>query len=454
MRIKLGYPITLQEISDSVKGVLSFNANPSVEYICTDSRETQPKDLFIPIKGERYDGENFIEEALKIGCYTISSKNENAHIKVKTSENLLLNIASYYNKILPYIIYRIGITGSVGKTTTKEFLKVLLSGQYKVHANEGNLNNEIGLPLSILSAPQNTEILIMEMGMNHPGEISNLSKCLCPNLAIITNIGSSHIGNLGSRENIAKAKLEILDGMNGGPVYIPKEEYLLSCLKNRKTVSINDRTADYFLHSVDNSITVIKEGKPYVESRFAFTEKHLKKCLLFACATSIDVGVSTQSLKNGISNISIYNARQNMAIEGGYYFFDDSYNASIESICACFESAQKITVTGKKNLILGDVLELGDMSERMHYQIGRIIPPSLFDNIFLVGNFVQHTASGAALNGFPFEKIHINQNPDRLDITVNQIKKHCQKGDLIVMKASRKLRLERIIDYFKEGSKI
>ena len=290
--------------------------------------------------------------------------------------------------------------------------------------------------------------------MNHRGEISRLSKCLSPNLAIITNIGSSHIGNLGSRENIAKAKIEILDGMNGGSVYIPKEEALLSHLKDKKTISLNDITADYLLRSDGDNVTIIKDGEPYTESHFAFTEDYLKKCLLFACAIAVDIGISKLSLQKGISRISTLNTRQNIIFRGGYCFLDDSYNASIESIIACFESARSISVTGKKNLILGDVLELGSLSERIHYQIGRIIPLPLFENIFLVGSSVRHIASGAKLNGFPADKIHINTNPDSLDITVNQIKNHCRVGDLIVLKASRKLRLERIIDYFKEGSEI
>ncbi len=449
MRIKLGAPMSLKEIACAIGGKLLSFCNPTIEYVSTDSREVLTGDFYIPIKGEKFDGEDFVEEVLQKGCYAISSKNENAHIFVKDSAGALLDFASYYNKTLPYILYRIGITGSVGKTTTKEFLKALLSTTYKVHANEGNYNNEIGLPMSILSAPQNSEILLMELGMNHQGEIHRLSNCLRPDMAIITNVGSSHIGNLGSKENIAKAKLEIADGMNEGRIYVLANEELLTDAKNRVTLSLTDSDADFYLRSFGSNIAVYKQGEKYAEAPFAFREEHLKKCLLFACAIAIDLGVDSLLLEEGISQISSVNLRQRIYNLDKYVFVDDSYNASLESIIASYDFVKSMGKSANKSLLLGDVLELGKISEDIHYQIGKSIDRGLFNSVFLFGNFAQHTKRGALDNGFPADRIHINTLLERPDITALQVKKYCTEGEIVLMKASRGIRLERILEHFK-----
>ena len=448
MRIRLEIPLTLKDIAFGMKGDIQCQDNPTIEYVSTDSREIKPGDLFIPLMGDHFNGENYVSDILSKGCFAVSEKNAKAHIRVENTRAALLNFASFYNKTLPYILYRVGITGSVGKTTTKEFLKILLSAYYKTHANEGNLNNEIGLPLSLLSAPLDTEALILEMGMNHRGEIGRLSKCLCPNAAIITNIGSSHIGNLGSKENIAKAKIEILEGMTGGKIYVPMEEKLLQNIENKATISLDNKYADFYLASKNDEIIIYKNGYEYITERFAFKEKHLQKCLLFACALATDIGVQPAILSQAISSISKHNIRQTMFSAQNYLFYADFYNASPESILASFDSIKNIEIKGKKHLLLGDVLELGEMSEEIHYKIGKSIPKDLFAEIFLFGDFAEQTMSGAISAGFLKSKIHTNPLLHRPDITAMQIKTYCSKGDLILMKASRGIKLERVLSYF------
>ena len=452
MRIRLGKPIALRGIAFAMSGKFSYGHNPLIENITTDSRTAIKGDLYIPIRGNRFNGEDFVKEIIKSGCYTISSVHEEAHIQVKDTSRALLDFATYYNKNLPYILYRIGITGSVGKTTTKEFAKILLSAKYKTHANEGNFNNGIGLPMSILSAPRDSELLIMEMGMNHQGEISQLSECLCPDLAVITNIGTSHIGNLGSRENIARAKLEIECGMADGKVYVPAEEQLLTNAKNKVTLSLTDKSADFYLESIGGRVAIYKQGEKYAEANFAFSEEHLKKCLLFACAIAIDSGIPPALLSDKISIISTDNIRQKMFSIGKYIFYADYYNASPESILSSFDSVKSAKNLVGKSLLLGDVLELGDKSEEIHYGIGQSIPKGLFKSIFLFGNFAEHTARGAVNDGFPMERIHINTDLSRPEITALQINEYCDAGELILMKASRGVKLERVLDFFKERS--
>lgn len=449
MRIKLGRPMSLAEIADASGGSLGGNPQTQVAYLCTDSREALPGDLFFPFKGNNYDGEIFVDDIIKKGAMAISSRNTNAHIQVSDTLAALLDLAEYYNKTLPYIIYRIGITGSVGKTTTKEFLKILLSSSYKVHASDGNLNSEIGLPFSVLTAPVDSEILLMEMGMNHAGEISRLSKCLSPDIAIITNIGTAHIGNLGSRENIAKAKLEIRGGMNCGTLIVPKEEPLLSNESNSLFVSLKEKTADFSAICDDTEeLTILNNGNIYCKANFAFREKHIRECLLFASAAAILTGVSPQRLSKSITLISQENIRQRVVFLKNYYFYTDFYNASFESIIASFEAVKGINVGQKKHLLLGDVLELGKMTAKLHYEIGNHIPKELFENLFLFGKFAEYTLRGAIDGGFPKEQIHVNEDLSNPTITANQIYSICREGDLILMKASRAIRLERVLEYF------
>ena len=286
--------------------------------------------------------------------------------------------------------------------------------------------------------------------MNHPGEIGSLSNCLKPDMAAITNIGTSHIGNLGSRENIANAKLEISYGMYNGKIYVPAEEHLLSGAKNRVTLSTVNPESDFYLATSGNKVTIFKGGLKFAESSFAFLEDHLKKCLLFSCAIAIDSGICPALLEDGISKISRENTRQNMFSLGGYTFIDDSYNASPESILASFDSVKNLKISKRKNLLLGDVLELGNFSASIHYEIGKSIPRELFENVFLFGNIAEDVARGAIENGFHNEKIHINDCLDRPDITALQIKEHCTHGELILMKASRAIKIEKVLDYFQE----
>ena len=335
MRIRLGIPLSIGKIAEATDGTLSANKDLLITHICTDTRELMRGDLFIALKGERYNGADFAAEAKRKDALILSSVGSTSDVFHPDTRLALLNLASFYARNLPYLLYRIGITGSVGKTTTKEFLKLLLSERYITHASAGNFNNEIGLPLSILSAKEDTEILLMELGMNGRGEISRLSKCLEPDIAVITNIGTAHIGRLGSREEIARAKLEILDGMKNGKIIVPKEENLLSKIKEKETFSITDTDADYYIKSGETaSVEIYKRGEIFCSADFALPEEHHRKCLAAAAAAAISAGISPNQLSRGISLISRDNIRQTMFLAENYCFYADCYNASRESMLA------------------------------------------------------------------------------------------------------------------------
>ncbi len=453
MRIKLGISMKLKEIALASGGILNSDRNDVIEYITTDSREVQNGDLYVAVKGERYDGNTFIYDAAERGGIIMSSESDLSDIYVSDTVKGLLSLSSFYIKRLENLKYKIGITGSVGKTTTKEFLKTILSEMYHVHANKGNLNNCIGMPLSVLSCPPKTEIIIMEMGMNHPGEISQLSKCLCPDIAVITNIGTSHIGYLKSRSAIAKAKLEITDGMSGGAVIVPLEEPLLRKASRLRTYSTKNASADFHLHrSKDGTVSIYHNGFLLCSSSFQFGEEHLVKCLAAAVGAGLCAGINPVCLSDGLSNISDENVRQKVISIKNVNFYTDYYNASFESVIACIEHLKRLCGYPRKSLILGDILELGEHSEAIHRKIGRLINCRDFYSIFLFGNNAKYIGNEAVLNGFPTERIFCNCLTENPEITASQVIKNTIPGEILLVKASRGMRMEKVMEQIKLAS--
>lgn len=442
MRIKLGIPFKLSFVADCLSGELNV-ADRLITHISTDTRDLFPGDLFVAIA----DGRKYIEEAKSIGAFVVSSQT-NSSVEISDDTEVLPTLAKNYVKKLPYILYKIAITGSVGKTTTKEFTKIILSERFKVHSNEGNYNNHIGLPMSILSAPWDTQILLMEMGMNHHGEIEGLSKCLEPDIGIITNIGSSHIGNLGSREAIAEAKLEVLKGMNNGQLFIPLGEPLLMPGAGRSTVSHESLDADYTLIYQDGDAILFNGGDEIYRSPFALCESHHLKALAFATSLGSFLGMLPEELGTGTSQISTDNTRQTTICRSGYHFVADCYNSSYESVLALIEAANLHKELGESSVVIGDILELGEYCEAIHRMVGVAVGEASFRHVFLFGENAKYLLYGIESTGFPPEFIHVNEDLSSPEITADQIKRFCQNNEVIYMKASRSVRLERILDYF------
>ena len=445
MRIKLGIPYMLSEIATAASGQLN-QEDRLISHITTDTRQASRNDLFIAING----GEEYLNEALRIGAFVLSEKTSST-IVVDNSSDALLDFAKFYTQNLPYILYKIGITGSVGKTTTKEFLRIILSERYKVHANEGNYNNALGLPMSILSAPQDTQVLVMEMGMNHEGEIKKLSDCLQPDIALITNIGTSHIGNLGSVEAIARAKLEITFGMSGGQLFLPYGNRLLSEYQGGLTVSTHSLDADYTLITQDSFASLFSAGEEIYTAHFHFSDKAHSQALGFSSAIAAYLGLSDDEIKKGVASISGENTRQKLVLRDNFRFLVDCYNSSYESVIALIDIAEHQYKQEKKSILLGDILELGDYSEAIHIALGLAISKYNFSKIFLIGKYAKNVMQGAVSGGFSDQRIFINEDATRYDLTANQIKSHCDTGEMILMKASRKIRLDRILEYFTRG---
>lgn len=449
MRIELGIPMTISEIAKSTDGVIYGDNKRIITHITTDSREVRKNDLFVALKGERFDGECYLPEAILNGAVIMSSRFKDNGIFVSDTKKALLCLASYYLTKLPHIKYKVAITGSVGKTTTKEFLKSILREKYVTCASEGNHNNEIGMPLSVLKAVKNTEAMVCELGMNHEGEISRMSKAFSPNVAIITNIGTSHIGNLGSRKNIAKAKLEVLDGMNDGALLVPINEPLLTENGCATTFGIENCGADFSIKKAgDGRVAVYQNERMILAQNFAFPDEHLLYCLAAAVSAAMLCGVGEEYLKRGILNISDKNLRQNIIKKENIYFYNDCYNASMESIFAACKSVTRLSSHTGRSAVLGEVMELGEHSQEIHRSIGKRLSEFGFDNIYLFGALTRYMRDGAVQSGVKPEKIFFNPDLTRPDITAAQIKANSKSGELILLKASRAVKLERILDFF------
>ena len=448
MRIKLGIPLSLKEIAKAVG--YETEREVLISHISTDTREINTGDLFWAISGRTQDVSKYTEQARAMGCYTLSSEG-NADIEIQNTADGLLKLAAYYKSKLEKLIYTVGITGSVGKTTTKEFLKVILSAAYKVHATEGNYNNNIGMPLTVLSAPTDTEILILEMGMNHLGEISALSKCINPDIGVITNIGTAHIGLLGSRENIAEAKLEILDGMSGGVLVIPYGEQLLKGIPNSLTFSNHTGKADVVIRrSSKETLCIETDAWSECEVPFKIQGVQFEECLAAAIAVCHRICLSSRLIKLGVSRISSENVRQNTIRVGNIYIYDDSYNASFESVLADFDLLSTSYINFPTSILIGTVLELGEYSADIHYKIGLAASRYNFRRLFFLGEYALVMAKGAILGGVDAKRIFINGDLSKPEITAEQMLSERITDETILFKASNKVKLSRVIEILKE----
>ena len=451
MRIIPKFPITLNEIAFALNDTVKIREHKIIRAITTDSRKTECGDLFVALEGDSLSGENFTEDARKKGAYIISAKNPRSDFKVKDTSIALLSIASYYKSRFHNLKHTVAITGSVGKTTTKNILSAMLSEDFTVHSTHENYNNYLGVAHTILSMPQDTEILITEIGMNHIGEISHLSKTVKPNISIITNIGNAHIGNLGSRNIIAKAKLEILDGMDNGKLIVPHEEELLKHAENKLTFSYQDKNADCFAHAInmcsDFSISDIKTSHYDLKGKtIPLSGKHIISAVSICALVFEILGLSQESLSKSIDRISAECLRARIVKHGKFSFYDDTYSSSPEAILAVFDLLS-LYKPKKISCVLGDMLELGEKSDELHRYIGEKVFQYGFDKLFTFGKSAEYIADGALSAGMKENKIFRNCDITAPDITAKQISSYCESSEIILCKASHSIHIDRIYNF-------
>ena len=424
------------------------NINPEELFnISTDTRKLSKGDTYLPLRGENFDGHNFISKAIENGArgyftqdkYKVDKKADFV-IYVKNSLIAYLKLANRIrNKINPLVI---AITGSCGKTTTKEMLYSVFSEQFKTHKTILNHNNEIGLCETMFNMPEDTEVAIVEMGMRNLGEIELLSNYANPDIGIISNIGSAHVERLGTLKNIAIAKCEIVKNLKKEGLFIG-----VDCPQIKENLSYDGRKIFTSLNDVSD-IEMTKEGTSFVykNEKYEITqagEYNVSNAILVIEA-ALNCKVTLQNIKNGLKKYKPIEKRWEKSEINGITFINDSYNANPESMLAVLKTFLAV-YTEPIVLVLGDMLELGKDEIAYHKQIGEFL--SNYSNIELltVGNLARHIARNTTLKCVEFDN-----NKDCADY----INKNVKKGTTILLKASRSMKFEQIIEYVNNGEKL
>ena len=449
----------VKEILKVTKGKMLFgNEELEVENFSKDTRTIQKGDIYIGIKGEKFDGSNFWNQALDAGATAVIvsniqiSKEEKEKYKDKTiiqvedTFEALYEIAKYKRSL--YNIPVIAVTGSVGKTSTKDIIASVVSQKYKTLKTEGNNNNNIGLPLTILKLKDH-EALVVEMGMNHFGEISLLTNIAKPTLAVITNIGTSHIGNLGSRENILKAKLEILEGMKIPRVIINNDNDLL-----HKWYEENKEKIKIHTYGINNSSDIIAEKIELGEEKSKFVAKtssekvnidvpvggeHFVYNALCGFMVGKILGLSSKEIQNGILKFELTKKRMDIRVlKNGATLINDSYNASYESMKASLKYLSSRT-DFRKIAVLGDMLELGDFSKELHEKVGEEVANDNIDVLICRGEFAKNIISKANKNK-KTQCILLQNNEEIL----SKLQEILKEGDGVLIKASNGMKFYEI----------
>lgn len=425
-----------------------------------DTRVIKENDVYIGIKGENFDGNKFYDKAFDNGASVcildnieyidINKYKDKTIIKVEDSIIALGKIATYKRSL--YDIPVIAVTGSVGKTSTKDMIASVLETKYNVLKTKGNLNNNIGMPFTILELKDH-DCMVVEMGMNHLNEISYLTKIAKPTIAVITNIGTAHIGNLGSRENILKAKLEILEGLDkDGVLFINNDNDLLhkeyNNLKNKykvKTIGI-DNISDYMAYNIKEDITgsmfTIKDDNIEENIQVNVATRPFIYNSLMGYAIGKELNIEKDLIKKGISNLKLTSHRLEKKInERGITIIDDTYNASYDSMKSSIELLGKSN--NRKIAILGDMLELGEYSEQIHRKIGEDVVNNNIDILITVGEFSKYIKDEAIKNGFNKENIY---SFEKQEDTYNLLNNILKNGDLVLIKGSHGINLENVVE--------
>ena len=428
-----------------------------------DTRTINKDDIYVGIKGENFDGNSLYKDALEKGAKacilqgvkideeTLNKYQNRSIIIVDDTIKALQEIAKYKRSL--YNIPVIAITGSVGKTSTKDIIASVVSENYKVLKTQGNLNNHIGVPLTVLSLKDH-EALVVEMGMNNAGELTVLSKIASPDIAVITNVGTAHIGNLGSRENILKAKLEILNGLKeNGALIINNDNDMLNAWKNNYNGNVKiitygiENTSDYNACDIkldENSSEFNLECKTENSEKIMVPVggMHFVYNALSAIAVGKQLNIPLEKIKNGIANFELTKSRMELIkLENEITVVNDCYNANYDSMKASIEYLAKTNST-RKIAVLGDMLELGDFSNELHSKVGEEVAKNKIDILITVGEMGKVIANATKQTEDEIEVYSFDNNQSAIN-KINEIKR---SGDTILIKASNGMKFKEIVE--------
>lgn len=441
------------EIIAATNGILlSGDKDLDIVEFTQDSRKINQGAMYIPIIGERFDGHDFIDGAFNNGAAAVITNRDLSYhnkvvIKVEDTLKALQDMASYLRRNRNVKV--IGVTGSVGKTSTKDMIYSVVSKKYATLKTLGNYNNNIGLPLTILRL-QDEEVLILEMGMNHLKEISELSYIATPDIAAITNVGTAHIGELGSRENILKAKLEIVDGMSkGSTLIINNDNDLLhdvtlekvdvvkvgiDCKSSFQAENVllneNDSEFDIVFNDIRKHVYVPVQGKHFVLNA------------LVALAIGVNLGIDIDLCIEGIKDFELTKNRMDIInLKDNIILIDGSYNASEDSMKSSLDVLQNYK--RRRIAVLADMLELGEYSKKLHNSVGEYVGKTNIDILICVGNEAKYIAESASKQ---IKDVYCFENNEEV---IKFIEDVLTGGDVVLFKGSNGMNLKEIVEYMK-----
>lgn len=463
--------LTIDEILNATQGeYLSGNITETVVQITTDSRKVRGGELFIPLIGINFDGHDFVSQAVQQGATVVLTQrilensiadfNKTCFIRVKDTLKALQDLAKYY--LRKFNIPIVAVTGSTGKTTTKDLIHSVLQQKYKVMKSEGNFNNHIGLPLSVFKLKQEYEAAIFEMGMSSLGEIDTLAEIVRPNISVITNIGLSHIEHLGSQENILKAKMEITNYLDAEDVLIVNGDD--DFLKNLNRQSHPFKKFYIGLNSecdlrAENIINLGEAGSSF---NVVFDGKKVPFCLqvpgdhniynaLSAIAVGLWLGMDSSEIQRGIQAYKGSDMRLHiLSIQENIKIINDTYNASPDSMKAAISVLSKAAAK-RKIAVLGDMLEMGLYTKTGHYTVGCEVAKKSIDLLIVVGTAAAYIAEGAIDHGFDRQKIVVCTNNQEV---IGYLRKNMLAEDMILVKGSRGMKMEEIVAGIQERSSL
>ena len=451
--------LTLKQIADWCGGKVSARfEHLRVSRMQSDSRKVRSGDLFVALKGAKADGHDFAETAINHGAVAALVSRpipeKLPSIEVEDTLRAYGEIAAGYRKLTGVKV--VGITGSVGKTTTKEMTASVLEAAYHTAKTEGNHNNNLGLPMTIMDMPENTEVAVLEMGMNHSGEMEYLSSIARPDLAIITNIGTMHIEHLGTREGILQAKLEIMRGMpdDGAGVFNGDEPLLWNIRAIGKHKKYYYGIENHACDVTASDIVELDDGVRFQVRGFGqqfelfvpMLGRHAVYNALAATTTGLLLGVPPEKIQSRFSSFHNTGMRQKIYEKNGVTIIEDCYNAGPESTEAALEVLAGIKTKGRRIAVLGDMLELGNRSAAEHYRIGRLAVGKA-DLLLTYGEHSVRTLTGAITGGMsPKNTDHFDTHEDM----ARMLKMRVSEGDVILFKGSRGMRMEKVLQLFLE----
>jgi UDP-N-acetylmuramoyl-tripeptide--D-alanyl-D-alanine ligase len=456
-------PLTVSQITEFADAKLeSGDAKVSVKKISTDSRTLKRGELFVALRGENFDGHQFIETAARTGALGAIADfgwdgevpRNFAVLRVEDTLRAYQKLAANYRQSLPIKV--LAITGSNGKTSTKDFVASVLGRRFQVTKTEGNFNNHVGLPRTILEATSQHEIGVWEIGMNHPGEIAALAKIAVPDAAIITNIGIAHIEFMGSRDAIAYEKGALVEAVSlEGTVILNADDPFSETIAARTRAKVvlagikqGAVRATEVRQTSDGCEFTILEGAHRCRAQLPVPGLHMVQNALLAVAAGRTFGLSIEECAAGLTSAPLTRARLQIKEIGGVQFIDDSYNANPDSMKAALRTLVELDAEGKRIAVLGEMRELGDESERGHREVGEAAAEFGVDQVIAIGDqgaMIAHAAKHAGLR----KSVAVSSTTEAAELLADV----AAPGDLVLIKGSRAAETERVIDEFSQHQK-